>query len=61
MMSFTLRQLDRTRQPGSARLGASWYAPVQGAQSQVGVIGVTLGETNSIDGQDSRPTSIGGA
>lgn len=61
MTSFTLRQLDRTRQTGSARLGASWYAPMDGAASQAGVIGVTIGEFKSVGGRDSRPQSIVGA
>jgi hypothetical protein len=61
MTSLTLRQLDRTRQTGSARLGASWYAPASGAASQAGVIGVTIGEFNSVGGQDSWPQDIVGA
>jgi hypothetical protein len=61
MTSFTLRQLDRTRQTGSARLGASWYAPMRGAASQAGVIGITIGEFKSVGGRDSRPQDRVGA
>ncbi|HEX8946073.1 MAG TPA: hypothetical protein VF785_23260 [Gemmatimonadaceae bacterium] len=61
MTASTLRQLDRTRQPGFARRGASWYAPVEGAQSQAGVTNVRRNEFSSIDGRDSWPTSMSGA
>jgi hypothetical protein len=61
MTSLTLRQLDRTRQTGSARLGASWYAPESGAAGQAGVIGITVGEFKSVGGRDSWPQDIVGA
>jgi len=61
MTSPSLRQLDRTRQTGSARLGASWYAPMDGAPSQAGVIGVKIGEFKSVGGRDSRPQDRVGA
>ncbi len=61
MMSFTLRQLDRTRQPGTTRLGATWYAPMSGAASPAGVIDVTSVELGSVGRRDSRRQSIVGA
>jgi hypothetical protein len=64
MTSLTLRQLDRTRQPGFAQRGASWSAPVQTARdesSSIGGIDVAFGEYKSIDGRDSRPSSKSGA
>lgn len=54
MMSFTLRQLDHTRQPGSARLAAGWDVPMTGASSSVGVIEITFGELTAKGGRDSR-------
>jgi hypothetical protein len=61
MTAFTLRQLDRTRQPGFAQRGASWYAPVEGAQSQAGAKNIRRSEFSSIDGRVSWPISISGA
>jgi hypothetical protein len=61
MTSIMPRQLDRTRQTGSARLGASWYAPMSGAASPAGVIGVTVGEFKSVGGRDSWPRDNVGA
>jgi hypothetical protein len=54
MMSFTLRQLDHTRQPGSARVAAGWNAPMTGASSSIGVIEITFGELTAKGGRDSR-------
>jgi hypothetical protein len=61
MTAFTLRQLDRTRQPGYARLDAGWSAPAIGAAKRMRVIGVTFAEFSSIDGRDAWPGGSSGA
>ena len=53
MTLLTLRQLDRTRQPGSARVGAGWYAAM-GGTSRVGVMDIMFSEGRAIGGRDSR-------
>jgi hypothetical protein len=60
MMSLSLPQLDRTRQPGFARVGASWYAPVGGA-GRAGVIDITFSEIKTVGNPDSQSPKIIGA
>ena len=54
MTLLTLRQLDRTRQPGSARVGAGWYAAMTGAKSPGSVIDITFDEVQAMGGRDPR-------
>lgn len=60
MMSLSLSQLDRTRQPGFARVGASWYAPMGGA-GRASVIDITFSEIKSVGNPDSQLQDIIGA
>src|SRR4051794_22123351 len=53
MISLSLRQLDRTRQPGFARVDARWYAAMGGA-SQASVMNITVKELKAIGGRDPR-------
>ena len=61
MTTLTIRQLDRTRQAGFARLDASSRAPVGAFANRLDVTGVAPSEFVPWRTQDSQPGHIIGA
>jgi hypothetical protein len=61
MTTLTLRQLDSTRQAGSARLDASSCAPVGAFANRIIVVGAAPTEFVPWRGRDSQPDHVIGA